>query len=562
MRGFDFMSASSKKKLRKEANALLMTEKQQKEQAEAKKLKVHTIIFVAVLLAIVITAVTVMTIKTVNSSGVLQKNTVALTVNDTDYNAVELGYYYVDMVNSQYQNWQASYGNYLDMALMASGLDVTKPLDEQVADVDGTTWADHFLQLAIDQCTDDHVLYEKAIEAGMTLSEEDQKELDYLMEQHQYVALMSGYTDMDTYLAASYGFGADAESYRKYCEKSFLAEAYFNQMVESFTYTDEDLRAEEEKSYVDYSSFTFNSYFLANTRFLEGGTEVDGKKTYTEEEEQAAQASAKAAAESLLSATTVEQLDKMIADLDINADLEAAASTKNTDKLYTTIREELRDWLADDSRKAGDITVVEGKATSTDENGNETTYVNGYYVLLFQERDDNLEPLANVRHLLVKFQNGKTDSVTGVTTYADEDIAAAKEEAEKLLAQWKAGEATQDSFIELVKEHSDDTSAETGGLFEDITPASNYVEEFLNWSIDPDREAGDVDIIKTQYGYHIMFYVGDDELTYRDYMITNTLKNRDVDAWYEELLKPVVAIVGNTKYIKTDLVLGTQSQLF
>ena len=34
------MSASSKKKLRKEQNAALLTERQQKEQAEAKKLKV------------------------------------------------------------------------------------------------------------------------------------------------------------------------------------------------------------------------------------------------------------------------------------------------------------------------------------------------------------------------------------------------------------------------------------------------------------------------------------------------------------------------------------------
>ena len=37
MRGNDYMSASSKKKLRKEQNAAAMTEKQQKELKEAKK---------------------------------------------------------------------------------------------------------------------------------------------------------------------------------------------------------------------------------------------------------------------------------------------------------------------------------------------------------------------------------------------------------------------------------------------------------------------------------------------------------------------------------------------
>ena len=40
MRGNDYMSASSKKKLRKEQKIQAMTERQRKEQAEAKKTKI------------------------------------------------------------------------------------------------------------------------------------------------------------------------------------------------------------------------------------------------------------------------------------------------------------------------------------------------------------------------------------------------------------------------------------------------------------------------------------------------------------------------------------------
>ena len=36
------------------------------------------------------------------------------------------------------------------------------------------------------------------------------------------------------------------------------------------------------------------------------------------------------------------------------------------------------------------------------------------------------------------------------------------------------------------------------------------VEEFDAWCFDPDREPGDTDIVETTYGYHIMYYVGDD----------------------------------------------------
>ena len=34
------------------------------------------------------------------------------------------------------------------------------------------------------------------------------------------------------------------------------------------------------------------------------------------------------------------------------------------------------------------------------------------------------------------------------------------------------------------------------------------VEEFNDWCFDKSRKAGDTAIIKTSYGYHIMYYVG------------------------------------------------------
>ena len=45
VRGNDTMSASSKKKIRKEQNAAALTEKQLKEKVEAKKLKITSVVF-------------------------------------------------------------------------------------------------------------------------------------------------------------------------------------------------------------------------------------------------------------------------------------------------------------------------------------------------------------------------------------------------------------------------------------------------------------------------------------------------------------------------------------
>ena len=67
-RGFDYMSASDKKKLRKELAAAQLTERQLKELAEAKKTKRLSIAFVVIMLAIVVTTVGILGVKLVNSS--------------------------------------------------------------------------------------------------------------------------------------------------------------------------------------------------------------------------------------------------------------------------------------------------------------------------------------------------------------------------------------------------------------------------------------------------------------------------------------------------------------
>ena len=94
------MSASSKKKLRKELNAAALTEKQRKEQAEAKKLKISSTIFVIVMAVVLITALSMLAINGVRNSGIIEKNTIVATVNDHKINTVQANYYFVDLVDS------------------------------------------------------------------------------------------------------------------------------------------------------------------------------------------------------------------------------------------------------------------------------------------------------------------------------------------------------------------------------------------------------------------------------------------------------------------------------
>ena len=75
------MSASDKKKLRKEQATAYLTEKQRQEQAEAKKLKLYTIGFVSILVVVACIAIGVLGVRAVNQSGVFEKNTIAAVVD-------------------------------------------------------------------------------------------------------------------------------------------------------------------------------------------------------------------------------------------------------------------------------------------------------------------------------------------------------------------------------------------------------------------------------------------------------------------------------------------------
>ena len=550
------MSASSKKKLRKEQNAAALTEKQRAEQKEAKKLKAYSISFIAIMLVVVITAASVMTVTGINRSGILQKNTIAAIVNDREINTVEMTYYLKDAISSTYQQWQSSFGDYTDTYVSwLLNLDVTKPLDKQKRE-EGGTWADYFMDIALENAKSNQVLCELAEKEGFTLSDEECETMDENIFYMGLYGSMYGYKNLDAYLQSIYGFGASEESYKAYTERVTLAQSYYNHIHDSYTYDEAAIRAYEKGKEQNYSSFSYAAYVLDYNSYLTGGTKgEDGKITYSDDEIAAAKKAAEADAKALSAAKDLKELNSAITGLSINKDKKDVKAAEYSDVLYTQLPTVYNEWLAADSRQENDITYLADTTTTEDENGNEVSELNGYYVVLFQSRNDNNRKLANVRHLLVKFEGGTTDS-SGNVSYSDAEKTKAKEEANGYLKTWKEGKATEATFIELVKQYSDDGSKDEGGLFEDISPESEYVPSFLNWSIDANRKAGDTEVIESEYGYHVMYYVGDSDISYRDYLITADLRAEDLEKWYNEVMTPATASFKDLSRMDLSLVIS------
>ncbi len=114
----------------------------------------------------------------------------------------------------------------------------------------------------------------------------------------------------------------------------------------------------------------------------------------------------------------------------------------------------------------------------------------------------------DVRHVLI-MPEGASSANIRTETFSDEAWAWAEAKAQELLDGWKAGEATEDTFAQLANENSSDSDGTDGGLYTGVTQGQ-MVETFDAWCFDEARQYGDVDIVKTEFGYHIMFFVKSD----------------------------------------------------
>ena len=217
------MSASNKKKLRSEQRAAALTEKQLKEQQEAKKLKILTLTFVVAMVLVVAILVGVSITPTI--VGTIRRNSHAVTIGEHELSAAELTYFYIDAI-SEYQNnvYQSYYSYYGDYWYLGLGFDTTAPLNKQVYDEkSGDTWADYFIDTAIENATSVFALYDDALAKGYKLSEDAQKNLDKTLGSLEDNAKSMKYNSLSHYLRSVYGSSATVKSYEEYYTISTIA---------------------------------------------------------------------------------------------------------------------------------------------------------------------------------------------------------------------------------------------------------------------------------------------------------------------------------------------------
>lgn len=431
-------------------------------------------------------------------------------INGEEVNKVEFDYVY----NTSKNNYITQYGSYLSYF----GLDTSKDLSTQMYS-ETLTWQDYFEQNAVESLKQNKALMAEAKAAGFTYDTTD--EYNTFKETIKTSAAAAGVSDKE-YVRSIYGSYATMGRIEEYVKNDMVMNAYYQKLQEDNAPSDDEIQSyyEENKATydsVDYRLTTIEADLPTEPTELADPVEETAADTTGTTDGTAATDSTQDTAYQPSDAEIAKAMEdaKVLADdaeQTVAKDGEAHENEKKSSVNYL-----ISDWLFDDARKAGDTTVI------TNDNSH------CYYAVAFEKRYLDETPSADVRVII------PTEDKTG----------------EEILEEWKNGAATEDSFAELCKKYTQDTSAvENGGLFEQVTK-TGMTEELSNWIFDSSRQAGDTVAITVSDTTYVLYYIGQDQPEWK-INIKNTLVSDTMSQHVQDITADVTVEdpKGKLNYLK------------
>lgn len=469
------MSASREKKNRHVLNESGYVDpkvSRAKEAAAKESRSTRSIILIIcafLLLGVALLAYNRISLNSANAENAKISATPAVTINGVDYSVGDVAYYF----HTSYNSFVSQNSAYLSVL----GLDTTKSLHEQGISEE-MSWFDFFADGAVASLTSAAGIAAEAEAAGFNIDERLDDEVAAALELAELSAKQYGYSDRELYIKAAYGPYVDEEVFSRNVRLSTYAQLYINERNGALTFTD----AELQEAY-DAQPALYDSVKMQYVLF-----EADLTSDLSEEERTAKVEAVKAQAEEVLA--------------DWAKDFEGGAEKlggdySSTDYARYTEGDEIAEWLFDDARKAGDQVVL--AATDT-----------AYAAIEYCGRERNEYNPVTVRQILV----------------ADET------EANALLDAYLAGEQTEEAFSQLAILNSTDSStANSGGLISGLY--KGYSDEgYEAWCFDPARKSGDVTVLTTSSGAHVLYFVETIALPCWAAEAEAVLVSEDYQAWY------------------------------
>ncbi len=579
-----------------------MAAKKQEKGKKAKKI----IIIVAVVLAFA--ALIGLTLYNKNEDeGIFWRNK---TVMKTDHYKVTngmLAYYFRETYMNTYNNYISTFG---ESMMQYIGLDTSKALKDQPYTMGGEdseyeTWYDYFMAQARTVASQYLSLSEAAREAGVKLTDDDKKVIDGQLDTYKEYAKTNGVT-LDSYLRNVFGKSVTKSNLKKALELETLARRYASHFRDGVDVSEEKIEEVYSSDPLTYENVSYLMYQFKSSDLMPkdddtsaGGADTDaatpadtGAETGSpdtvasadsEESKDTAPAETGDATEPV---ETKNVADTEPADTDVKttgdtepadtgaettgdaeseedaAAKEAAiaavkkysddlAAVKSEDEFKEFVKNYAMDVLGQDEETAAgtvDGTLVDSVSYNEENEAIKWAYeakvgetkvvasetgetVTVYYLVKEHYRDD--EATRDVRHILFSKDDENAEKV-----------------AQTVYDSWVEDGANLDEFIKLANDKSTDPGSNTnGGLYEGVK-RGQMVDEFNDWLFDPARKEGDHGLIETSYGWHIMYYVGENDPAWK-----NTIRDKlRSDAFEEESKRAeeTYKVTVNEKAIRVD----------
>ena len=465
-------------------------------------------IFLAAVIAVVATfGVRYYTVPNGKEGKYMNPASVVATVDGQKISIGMYDYYYASIVS--YYEQYASYGYY--------SLDTTKDYSKQyTTDDDGNkiSWQKFFETEALKEVEQITTYYSKALEEGVTLTSAQKKTIDKQISTLKDSASQND-VSLDQYIKANFGTYCSEDTIRIMLEQYYLSANYKGKFKCETKVTDNDVDKYYNDHKNDYKKIEF--YYIASP--YDATDDNSKNESIKTAEKIMAKMKDKKSVIALVPEVYSSYIDSQVkSSMAQDSTLTEKKAREEAIKSYesnvvTTVSgsdspfdDKMNTWLFSDDTKVG------SKKYYIDESAG---YI--YIVLKTSKASVEEDETYTVRHILVAPESGSnsSSSTSEKTEYTDEQWAAAKKKADSILAKFNKTDKSEYEFAKLAEQYSTDSASTSsgsndsfGGLYESVT-LGQMVPDFEKWSIDDSRKYGDTGIVKSDYGYHIMFFIND-----------------------------------------------------
>lgn len=465
-------------------------------------------IFLAAVIAVVATfGVRYYTVPNGKEGKYMNPASVVATVDGQKISIGMYDYYYASIVS--YYEQYASYGYY--------SLDTTKDYSKQyTTDDDGNkiSWQKFFETEALKEVEQITTYYSKALEEGVTLTSAQKKTIDKQISTLKDSASQND-VSLDQYIKANFGTYCSEDTIRIMLEQYYLSANYKGKFKCETKVTDNDVDKYYNDHKNDYKKIEF--YYIASP--YDATDDNSKNESIKTAEKIMAKMKDKKSVIALVPEVYSSYIDSQVkSSMEKDSTLTEKKAREEAIKSYesnvvTTVSgsdspfdDKMNTWLFSDDTKVG------SKKYYIDE---DAKYI--YIVLKTSKASVEENETYTVRHILVAPESGSnsSSSTSEKTEYTDEQWAAAKKKADSILAKFNKTDKSEYEFAKLAEQYSTDSASTSsgsndsfGGLYESVT-LGQMVPDFEKWSIDDSRKYGDTGIVKSDYGYHIMFFIND-----------------------------------------------------